>query len=51
MGKKGLDAYIKSLFAQNNSASLKRVGERHLWEIQKIYSALRFEAVLNKNQY
>lgn len=42
---------IESLFAQNNSASLKRVGERHLWEIQKVYSALRFESVLNKNQY
>lgn len=42
---------IESLFAQNNSASLKRVGERHLLEIQEVYSALRFEAVLNKNQY
>lgn len=46
-----LSRMVEHLFAQNNSASLKRVGARHIEEINRVYSALRFEAVLNKNQY
>ena len=49
--KDELNRLIESLFAQNNRASLQRVGERHIVEIQEVFSALRFEAVLNKNQY
>ena len=46
-----LNRLVESLFAQNNSESFKRVGERHIEEINRVYSALRYEAVLNKNQY
>ena len=46
-----LNRLIEALFAQNNRESLQRVGERHLLEIRKVFSELRFEAVLNKNQY
>lgn len=46
-----LKRLIESLYAHNNKASLKRVGEKHFIEIHKVFSALRFEAVLNKNQY
>lgn len=42
---------VDSLLAQNNYDSFKRVGEKHATETVRIYNGLRFEAVLNKNQY
>ena len=46
-----IKAEAKTLFEEKNSAAITRVMEKEKYSIQKVIQGLRFEAVLNKQQF